>query len=354
MVMSGLSRTWVFGVATAVSVSAVSLLAWRVIDSNPRLFSRTSAPSSALSQQASPPLAPPAAPEAARPAGGATMANIPKFDVVRIEPNGDAVVAGRAAPGASINLLDNGLVVARVKADENGQFAIVPPALKQGDHLLTLQVEGHATPADAQTVAVALPTPGKGEVVVALVEPGQATKMLNEPAPAAQAEKTALAIRSVDVDDNGGFFASGAAAPGGRIRLALNGAPVATVTAGEDGRWSLKVERGMNAGAYRVSAEQVDEAGKVLAQTEVPFDYPGRRQQVASAPSAPAEATSANAVVPDLQSVTVQRGDSLWRISQRMFGSGMRYTQIYAANNGQIRNPSLIFPNQILVVPPKP
>jgi nucleoid-associated protein YgaU len=55
--------------------------------------------------------------------------------------------------------------------------------------------------------------------------------------------------------------------------------------------------------------------------------------------------------VPEVRSVTVQRGDSLWRISQRLLGSGYRYTQIYAANNNQIRNPSLIYPNQILVLP---
>jgi nucleoid-associated protein YgaU len=34
-----------------------------------------------------------------------------------------------------------------------------------------------------------------------------------------------------------------------------------------------------------------------------------------------------------------------------MLGNGLRYTQIYQANANQIRRPSLIFPNQILVVP---
>jgi nucleoid-associated protein YgaU len=47
----------------------------------------------------------------------------------------------------------------------------------------------------------------------------------------------------------------------------------------------------------------------------------------------------------------VERGDSLWRISRTIYGEGLRYTQIYDANTNQIRNPDLIFPGQVLVVP---
>ncbi len=113
----------------------------------------------------------------------------------------------------------------------------------------------------------------------------------------------------------------------------------------------------MAAGAYSVRAEHLDPLGKVLAQADVPFDYPARSSinsittVTPSAPPPAQVATPAHAVVPEVQSVTVQRGDSLWKISQRMLGSGYRYTQIYAANSGQIRDPSLIFPEQILVVP---
>src|SRR5262245_60831499 len=40
-------------------------------------------------------------------AGGTDEAR-PAFDVARIEPSGDAVIAGRAAPGATVELLRNG------------------------------------------------------------------------------------------------------------------------------------------------------------------------------------------------------------------------------------------------------
>ena len=366
--MYGLSRTWLFGVSTAVAVGAIALLAWRVFEQSPRFFSRAPAPQSTI---ASPqPLPEPTLAlkgASGDRTGGASISNMPKFDLVRVEPTGEAVIAGRASPGASVRLLNNGLVIAQVKADENGQFAIVPPVLPRGDHLLTLQIEGQPVSPQAQTVAVAVPADGKGEVVVALAEPGIATRILsdrapaaNNPAPGTPAPVPVLAIRSVDVDEAGGFYATGSGAPGSIIRLSLNGVVVASVQTGEEGRWSLKIERGLNAGAYAVRADQVDAAGKLLAQAEVPFDYPGRRQQSAATttPLTTPEAVvtppsgGPDAVVSEVHSVTVQRGDSLWRISQRMLGDGTRYTQIYAANNGQIRNPALIYPKQILVVPP--
>jgi nucleoid-associated protein YgaU len=62
---------------------------------------------------------------------------------------------------------------------------------------------------------------------------------------------------------------------------------------------------------------------------------------------------AANPVVPEVSTVTVSRGDSLWRISRLRLGRGMRYTVIYEANSSQIRNPNLIYSGQVLVLPRK-
>ena len=49
----------------------------------------------------------------------------------------------------------------------------------------------------------------------------------------------------------------------------------------------------------------------------------------------------------------VWRGESLWRISQypEIYGTGTRWPVIYRANQDQIRDPNLIYPDQILVIP---
>ena len=51
------------------------------------------------------------------------------------------------------------------------------------------------------------------------------------------------------------------------------------------------------------------------------------------------------------RSVIIRSGDNLWTISRRTYGRGIRYTTIYQANNDQIRNPHLIYPGQVFVLP---
>ena len=52
-------------------------------------------------------------------------------------------------------------------------------------------------------------------------------------------------------------------------------------------------------------------------------------------------------------SVIIRRGDTLWQISRRIYGKGVRYTTIYLANEDQITDPDRIIPGQIFGVPDK-
>ncbi|QDW38842.1 LysM peptidoglycan-binding domain-containing protein [Bradyrhizobium sp. KBS0725] len=68
-----------------------------------------------------------------------TDGSVPVFDIARIERTGDAVIAGRAAPGAIVELLRNGERLDGATADQSGQFVMVPPRLPLGDYELTLR-----------------------------------------------------------------------------------------------------------------------------------------------------------------------------------------------------------------------
>jgi nucleoid-associated protein YgaU len=65
--------------------------------------------------------------------------DIPAFDIARIGPAGEAVIAGRAAPGATVELLLDGKVYDQAIADQSGQFVMTPPRLSPGDYNLTLR-----------------------------------------------------------------------------------------------------------------------------------------------------------------------------------------------------------------------
>jgi nucleoid-associated protein YgaU len=47
----------------------------------------------------------------------------------------------------------------------------------------------------------------------------------------------------------------------------------------------------------------------------------------------------------------VKSGDTLWGIAKKYYGNGAKYTKIYNANKSIIKNPSLIYPGQKLVIP---
>lgn len=66
----------------------------------------------------------------------------PSFDVVRVSPSGDAVIAGRAAPHTELIVLDNGEPIGTVRADAIGDWILIPATpLDSGEHEFSLVVK---------------------------------------------------------------------------------------------------------------------------------------------------------------------------------------------------------------------
>jgi nucleoid-associated protein YgaU len=111
--------------------------------------------------------------------------SMPVFDVARVEGAGDAVIAGRAAPGAIVELLRNGELQDRAVADQSGQFVMVPPRLPAGSYELTLrsrQPNGKQA-ASKQNVAVALQPSLKDQPVAEEPHRTAATRPSDESSP---------------------------------------------------------------------------------------------------------------------------------------------------------------------------
>src|SRR5690606_36975337 len=109
----------------------------------------------------------PAAASAPQPAP-ATSAVAPAFDIVRINPDGNAVMAGRAMPKAEVVSKDGGRELGRVSADNLGEWVFVPePPLAPGTRELRLTA---ANP-DGRTVE-------SGDPVVLSVPEGKAGQAL--------------------------------------------------------------------------------------------------------------------------------------------------------------------------------
>jgi LysM repeat protein len=302
----------------------------------------------------------------------------PLFDIARIEPTGEAVIAGRAAPGATVELLRNGELHDRAVADQSGQFVMVPPRLPTGTYDLTLrskQPDGKQA-TSKQGVAVALEPGPTDRPIVALMTPDKPTVVLSQPA-APKPMAGAVVVEAVEIEPDGKFHVSGRSRPGAAVGLYLNDSFVASVTAGADGRFAVTINEGVAPGNYRVRLDELESSsGAVRTRAEVPFNVPdtvvtgslpaqataSKRADIAAAqqPQLAAAGTTvlpdggtppSTVVVPKIATTTVSRGDSLWRISHLTYGAGTRYAVIYKANRQQIRNPNLIYPGQIFVLP---
>jgi LysM domain len=284
----------------------------------------------------------------------------PAFDVARIEPSGDAVIAGRAAPGASVELLRNGEPHDRVVADASGQFAMVPPRLPPGDSELTLRsrLPDGRLATSKESVVVALQADLKDRPVVALMTPDKPSVVLSKPAastpgstPASTPLGGAVMVDTVETEPGGKLFVSGRSSPRAAVRLYINDSYQASTTAAASGRFAFTtVNEGIRPGSgNRVRLDEVDPgSGAIRSRAEVPFE-------TASAASAgsPAAGSPAAVTTPKVSTAVVSRGDSLWRISRAAYGDGARYTVIYDANHNQIRNPDRIYPGQVFVLPEK-
>lgn len=74
-------------------------------------------------------------------AGPPADQSLPSFDIARVEVNGDAVIAGRAAPGATVDLLRRGERLARAVAGPSGEFVMIPSRLPAGSYELRLSAK---------------------------------------------------------------------------------------------------------------------------------------------------------------------------------------------------------------------
>ena len=268
----------------------------------------------------------------------------PSFDVVRINPYGDSVMAGRGTPKAKITILDEGKPVGDVVADDRGEWVFVPThALPAGSRHLSLKSTPDGCEAMESPSVVVLVVPEKGKDVAGQDGEGGAlalkvdrdgkgpSKILQKPG---SDDKLLLSIDVVDYDEKGRLSVSGRATADAKIFIYLDSKPLGNTITLDDGIWSLISGQTVIPGLYTLRADQVDDAGKVIARVSIPFS----RADISK----------------DLQPgefIVVQPGNSLWRLARRNYGSGYSYTTIYQANKDQIQDPNLIYPGQIFTLP---
>jgi len=346
-----MSRTvfWLVG-GGAIVIAIALAVAWRgklteqaVIDlvTKPAAVAPPAQASAPPPSAERPPASSPAVPEAA---------TMPSFDVARIGPDGRAVIAGRAAPGAKVVLLDGGKEIASGVADARGEWVIIvqEPSLTPGQHELRViqHIEGRAPVTSDQVVVAIVPQPpsaaapgtapaAKEETLVMISPPSGPARLVQPPSAAGVPRSGDLVISTVDYDDRGYATISGQAAPGTTVRAYINDKIVAEGVAGADGRWRLAPANPIEQGKHTLRIDRIAPDGKPVARLELLFE------RVAVPPPASG----------DRKRLYVVRGDNLWNIARAHYGDGWHHTKIFNANKEQIRDPDLIYPGQVFSLP---
>ena len=261
------------------------------------------------------------------------------------EPN---LTVADTAPTEGVNgESETGALAVLVDRDAGGPTEVLqaptPPALVTSTEETgsTAATEGPETATDSSTdtVVASVDTTTDDQGGGENVETSRPSAVENVPANDTQtpAERPTVTIDVVDYDDEGRLIIAGRAQPGAAILVYLDNQPIGRSTAAADGRYWLRPDQRVVPGIYTLRADQVGTDGSVVARAETPF-----------------QRTAPLAGLPDNRRIVVQPGNNLWRLARNIYGQGLQYTVIYQANRSQIRNPDLIYPGQVFVLPAPP
>ncbi|MCU0830591.1 MAG: LysM peptidoglycan-binding domain-containing protein [Rhizobiaceae bacterium] len=382
------------------------------------------------------------APDVAPSPAGPPTPTVPGFDIVRVQPDGSLVLAGRAPAGSAIDIMAGDRVIGSASADESGSFAFVlDTPLTPGDYEIGLVARsGDTVSASDEKALVQIPERPDGEVLAVVTAPGAATEVVSAgaqaqaaspatiaapataeelaavaattappppPAPEPVAQEPAQAageavepagvvieprIAAVEIDGDD-LIISGTAAPAAIVRLYMDDAVVGDALADAAGGFALLSRFPVAPGQHTVRADVLAADGTVISRAVVPFiREAGEAVAVAAAPApvpvasggqpasgvqtaaaevaapeveAPAQQPAQQPLVPAPDfglgsnppgltaqtSVVIRKGDTLWQISRRVYGKGIRFSTIYNANAKQIADPDRIYPDQVFVMP---
>ena len=180
------------------------------------------------------------APAGATPADPTADWVTPAFDVLRVEPDGSTVIAGRGQPNTKLEIRNGDTVVATADVGPSGDFAAVfDQPLAAGDYELTLNTKDGkgASKASEEVATVSVPKDGGGELLAMVSKPGEASRLITVPdigGKKAVAETAQTADAAADGSGGVAEAADKAANAAGEMLAAATDTKTGTDTAGTE------------------------------------------------------------------------------------------------------------------------
>ena len=253
---------------------------------------------------------------------------VPTFDIVRIEKDGDVVIAGRWLPHQNISIMVNNKIVATERTDYAGEFVYTTStAWKPGNYTIAL-LGAEPEVKSSDKVFIYISDAGV-ENSVSLLMTKEGSTLLQAPAMLRDGD---LAVSKIDYLDTGRIVVSGDGLPRLRVSLALDGEYMGFARVSDYRHFGLGADVGeLESGKeYELAVRMHDGDGRTIGTVLHKFVMP--------------EMTG-----DDDTYYTVRRGDCLWIIARNFLRRGVLFSVI--AERNAIQNPDLIYPKQLLQIP---
>ena len=259
------------------------------------------------------------------------------FDIVRISKNGDIVMAGKSEPNEVIELLDGEEIIAEVVSDENGEWIWISEIPTQdGIKKFKLQYKNNLNTASIsdETVIVLVDREASSvpKVVRVFNSDVESVDMLN-----LEKINDAITLDVLSYSPPGLIILSGRTNSNTEIEIFNASESLGKAKSNEDGIWKFIIKKN------DYSNEEISLKTKINGETLIlTYDHADIQRRF----------NKTNFQFYD-DRITVEQGNSLWRIARKTLGGGIYYTEIYKNNLAKIKNPNLIYPGQVFNIPTK-
>ena len=281
--------------------------------------------------------------------------NVPKVDIIKVEPDGSFVIAGVGKPNTEILILEKGKIIENAKVDNSGAWAIISnKQLSSGDNLIvidqnnqdgthSLSREIYVTKIDkknkSKPMVIAIPNQDGGKIQIIQKPSKMNNSKKDQTSSVSILNKLNVPLRTFRVDsiffnELGNVAIQGKANFGSYIDLYIDNIIIKKLSISSGPEWKFNSLKVFDFGQHRLKVILRSKDNNVLKTIELPF----MRVKIPEG------------MLPE-DYVIIKPGDMLWSISYRIYGNPFKYVEIYNENKDQISNPDLIFPGQIFTLP---
>ena len=282
-----------------------------------------------------------------------------KVDILRVDESGITIIAGSGDPSTTVEAKINNQTIGKSEVNKDGEF-VITGEVSSSDQPQELQIitKEEKEEKEEKTKKIVSKEPLENEedwvyetksfiILPGLIKNNNENEMQKERLDDVrifEVQQTDILLKEefkninveqltldrIKYSENGTAILYGRARTDMNVMVYLNNEFKMKTIPGKDGSWDVDLGI-IPPGIYKLRIDETTINGDVKFRIETPFK----------------QETKELLDKMFTKAITVQPGNSLWRIARRIYGKGIMYLDIYNKNSHLIKDPDLIYPGQI-------